>query len=81
MSHLHFLQECYPGIHFDSAIVFWELKEYLTPQIKVIENHFSVKPKKWWEYLLGTRYFAWKVRKENQEEINSQSIVVLKDYV
>lgn len=81
MSHLNFLVNCYPGIHFDSAIVFWEWKEYLNPQIKVVENHFSVKPKKWWEYILGTRYFAWKVRKENQDEISDPSMVALKDFI
>lgn len=80
-SHLYYLESTYTNIIFDSAIIFWEWKEYLDPKIKVVENHFSVKPKKWWEYILGTRFFARKVRKENVEEINDSSMVALKDYV
>ena len=85
--HLHYLESNYPNIIFDSAIIFWEWKEYLDPKVEVVENHFSVKPKKWWEYIyiyiyiLGTRYFAWKVRKENIKEINDPSVVALKDFV
>ena len=32
-------------------------------------------------YILGTKYFAWKVRKENIKEINDPSVVALKDFV
>ena len=49
--HLHYLESNYPNIIFDSAIIFWEWKEYLDPKVEVVENHFSVKPKKWWEYI------------------------------
>lgn len=49
-------------ICLDHSIVYWnwDYKYYHNDQFNIIEDHASVKAK-WYEYILGTRYYAAKV--------------------
>lgn len=55
-NYLSYLKEEY-NINIDSAITYWDWKEYCKPFIRVKEFHASVSAK-WYQYLLGCKWFA-----------------------
>lgn len=54
--YLSYLKEEY-NVNIDSAITYWDWKEYCKPFIRVKEFHASVSAK-WYQYLLGCKWFA-----------------------
>ena len=68
-------------ICLDHSITYWnwEYKYYYSIQFGIIEDHASVKAK-WYEYILGTRYYATKV---GYKYINEKSInnIYLIDFI
>lgn len=73
------------GLRVDSIIVYWEWKDYYTPNnITQHEYHSSVSAP-WYKYILGTKWFAKhyneKYLKENETKVVSENDVVLMDYL
>lgn len=72
-------------IEVDSAITFWDWKEYITAEKKeIIEYHASVSAK-WYQYIFGTKLFA-KARNTHfiytySKELISDEKVLLIDYI
>lgn len=66
-------------ICLDHSITYWNWKYYSNSQFNIIENHASVKAK-WYEYILGTKYYAVKV---GYKYINEKSLknVYLIDFI
>lgn len=53
------LKELYPNVIFDSVKIFWEWSNDLAEQnVNVIEKHWSVVEKKWYEYIMPIKWFA-----------------------
>lgn len=81
------LKEQYQDIKFDSIKIFWETWsiDYGPQEIKVIERHWSVNKKSWWEYLLPIKLYqrfrmpgkVWL----NEKEVNSTDTAYMYDYV
>lgn len=73
-------------INIDSAIVFWEWKDYYKHKKQLIqyEKHSSVCAS-WYEYLLGTKWFAIKYNskyiKGYNKRCNTKQSVLLIDYI
>lgn len=82
------LKQKYPNITFDSVKFFWEewSIDYGKQQIAVTEKHWSVVPKKWYEWLMPIKYFAKKYRvkwlvEENHSMVYSKKEALMIDYV
>lgn len=72
-------------VNIDSAIVFWEWKEYQKGKvIRQLEYHTSVISP-WYKYILGTKWFAKaynsKAEEDNKWTAQSNTDVLLLDYV
>ena len=71
---------------FESVIIYWEWKEYGNNAIMQYEYHASVSAA-WYQYILGTKWFAKKYNHKHQEEVMKEEIrqsdksVLLLDYV
>lgn len=66
----------------DDIRIFWDWKHPIKKSaFNIIEDHVSVKGK-WWEYLLGTKYYAKKHNKlyQSKECIEDKNTVYLIDY-
>lgn len=83
IAYLSYLQQEY-NICIDSAITYWDWKEYYTPFVEVKEYHASVKAT-WYQYLLGCKWFANKynafAKAFNIEYGTCPNRVLLLDYV
>lgn len=68
----------------DSAITYWDWKEHLNPTIEIKEYHASVSTP-WYQYILGTKWFAKRYNKYAKETYYGYSEdierVLLLDYV
>ena len=75
---------CAYDMNIDSAIVYWEWKDYSKREIEQHEFHTSVLSP-WYKYLLGTKWFAKKYNQSYIDQYASQVIsdgsVVMLDYV
>lgn len=77
----------YKHIKFDSIKIFWEAWsiDYGPQEIKVIEKHWSVNKKSWWEFLLPIKLYqrfrmpgkVWL----NEEQCNSNNTAYMYDFV
>ena len=74
--------ETHKGLNIDSIIVFWEWKEYGERKIQQYEYHSSVSAP-WYQYLLGTRWFAKHHNKDktDSEYLRDDDKVLMLDYV
>lgn len=87
LDYVNRLKEQYQYIKFDSIKIFWEAWsiDYGPQEIKVIERHWSVDKKSWWEYLLPIKLYqrfrmpgnVWL----NEKEVNSTDTAYMYDYV
>lgn len=72
------------NIIVDSAITYWDWKEYRIPDINIREYHASVKAK-WYQYILGCKWFAKHYNNYAKQRYYSYSEdnehVLLLDYV
>lgn len=82
-TYINILTEKY-GVDIDSAITYWDWKEYRIPDINIKEYHASVKAK-WYQYILGCKWFANKynafAKTFNIEYKACPNRVLLLDYV
>lgn len=71
----------YTNLKVNTAITYWNWKslENFNSPFTMIENHASVEAK-WWQYLLGTKWYANKVKPLYKDYINSNEIYLV-DYV
>ena len=82
-TYINILTEKY-GVDIDSAITYWDWKEYSIADIDIKEYHASVKAE-WYQYILGCKWFAKhynsyaKKRHYGYSEDNER--VLLLDYV
>lgn len=71
-------------VNIDSAITYWDWKEYCKHYIEVKEFHASVKAK-WYQYLLGCKWFANRYndfgKAVNMDTIECINEVLLLDYI
>lgn len=65
-------------ICLDHSIIYWnwDYTYYYNNQFNIIEDHASVKAK-WYEYILGTKYYATKVGYKYINEHSSKNIYLL----
>lgn len=65
-------------ICLDHSITYWnwDYTYYYNNQFNIIENHASVKAK-WYEYILGTKYYATKVGYKYLKEHSFKNIYLL----
>ena len=65
-------------ICLDHSITYWnwDYKYYYNNQFNIIEDHASVKAK-WYEYILGTKYYATKVGYKYINEHSFKNIYLL----
>lgn len=65
-------------ICLDHSIIYWnwDYIYYYNNQFNIIEDHASVKAK-WYEYILGTKYYAAKVGYKYINEHSSKNIYLL----
>lgn len=72
------------GLKVDSAIVYWEWKDYHPNNITQYEYHSSVSAP-WYKYILGTKWFANHYNKsylkENEPKVLSENDVTLMDFI
>ena len=78
-NYLSYLKEEY-NVNIDSAITYWDWKEYCKPFIRVKEFHASVSAK-WYQYLLGCKWFANRYNNFSKAANMCMNEVLLLDYV
>lgn len=88
LNYIQYLKNKYPHINFDSIKVFWDWSNDYGPQeIKVIEFHWSVNKKRWYEYLFPIKLYAQlnnsKIRSSLAEEVSDSNndVAVMYDFV
>lgn len=79
IAYFYYLQQEY-NICIDSAITYWDWKEYCAPFIRVKEFHASVSAK-WYQYLLGCKWFANRYNNFSKAANMCMNEVLLLDYV
>lgn len=82
-TYINILTEKY-GVDIDSAITYWDWKEYSIADIDIKEYHASVKAK-WYQYILGCKWFANKyndyAKQRHYGYSEDDERVLLLDYV
>lgn len=78
-TYINILTEKY-GVDIDSAITYWDWKEYSIADIDIKEYHASVSAK-WYQYILGCKWFALMYPCTFKHSIVSNNSVLLLDYV
>lgn len=79
IDYISYLKEEY-NVNIDSAITYWNWKEYCAPFIRVKEFHASVSAK-WYQYLLGCKWFANRYNNFSKAANMRMNEVLLLDYV
>lgn len=78
------IKRTYKNIIIDSAIIYWTWTDILKPSVIVLEDHTSVKSK-WYQYILGTKWYAKKNNRrpyiENKAAYIDDDKVLLLDYI
>lgn len=88
LNYVQYLKNKYPNINFDSIKVFWDWSNDHGPQkIEVIEKHWSVNEKHWYEYLFPIKLYAWlnntEIRSSLKEQVSDSNndVAVMYDFV
>lgn len=85
-STINFIQDRYK-LKVDSAITFWNWKEYIPSSFNIQEEHYSVDASHWYEWILGPFLFnklKEKTYKKHFKELQNKEmkhIVLLKDFI
>lgn len=83
---INFIHDRYK-LKIDSAITFWDWKEYIPSSFNIQEEHYSVDASHWYEWILGPFLFnklKEKSYKKHFEELQNKEmkhIVLLKDFI
>lgn len=88
LNYVEYLKNKYPYINFDSIKVFWNWSnDHGSQEIAVVEIHWSVNKKHWYEYLFPINFYAWLnneeircILKDQISELNDD-IVIMYDFV
>lgn len=74
-------------LKIDSAITFWDWKEFVITGFNISEKHYSVDSKHWYEWILGPYLFN-RLKETNYKKYladlknkNDEKTVILKDFV